>query len=218
MAHVLPSTFIHSFLSGGGFNSGGYLKFYEDGTSTPQVVYEDNSLSTSLGSKVTLNSVGQPQNSSGDFVAIYMKDAGYKIELYDTDDNLLNTVDPYNDSIDQSTTATTTRSASLAYGHNTLVDSQVLGPIVFDQALTLPAGATNSQAEALTAANAEAVFDLQKNSASVGSVTFAAAGTTGAYSVASEVSFAVGDTLHVVGPSTADTTLRHIGFTFQFTV
>lgn len=76
-----------------------------------------------------------------------------------------------------------------------------------------PANFTGSVSKALVAATATTVITIQKNGSSVGSITFAAAGTTGVFasSGGASVSFAAGDMLSFVNQATADATLASIG-------
>jgi Iap family predicted aminopeptidase len=54
------------------------------------------------------------------------------------------------------------------------------------------------------------VFTLKRNGTSIGTITFAASGTTGTFSFASSVTWAAGDLFEMDGPATADTTLANI--------
>jgi hypothetical protein len=76
--------------------------------------------------------------------------------------------------------------------------------------MTWPASLTGSYASAKTAATASTVFTLKRNGTSIGTITFAASGTTGTFSFASSVTWAAGDLFEMDGPATADTTLANI--------
>jgi hypothetical protein len=82
------------------------------------------------------------------------------------------------------------------------------------RAVTLPASLTGSSFDAGTAATASTVFTLKQNGSSIGTITFAASGTTGTVSFASAVTFSAGDTFEIDAPATADATLANIAFTF----
>jgi hypothetical protein len=82
----------------------------------------------------------------------------------------------------------------------------------FPRQVIFPAGLTNSQGVAATAATAQTDFDLKKNGSSVGTMRFAAAGTVASFIMASQTTFAAGDVLTVVAPGTPDATLANIGF------
>lgn len=83
-ASVMPAPIPQFFDSNGDPLAGGSLTFYAAGTTTPQAVYSDSSLSSSLGSVVTLNAAGRPA-SGGNAVAVYLlSSASYKILLKDS--------------------------------------------------------------------------------------------------------------------------------------
>lgn len=85
---------------------------------------------------------------------------------------------------------------------------------VFARAVTFSDDFAGSYAKAGVAATASATFDIQKNGATVGSLTFAVSGTTGTFTTSGgSVSFAAGDVLTIVAPSTADATLADIAIT-----
>jgi hypothetical protein len=79
--------------------------------------------------------------------------------------------------------------------------------------VTLPANATNSNAEAETAATAQTDFDLQKNGSSIGTIRWAASGTVASFVSVSLTTFAQGDTIEIQAPATADATLSECYFT-----
>ena len=80
---------------------------------------------------------------------------------------------------------------------------------------TFPEDLTGSKAKSQDAATAEAVFTINKNGGQVGTITWSAAGTTGAFSFSSAISFAEDDVLTIVGPASADTTLGRISITLK---
>jgi hypothetical protein len=79
------------------------------------------------------------------------------------------------------------------------------------RAVTFPASLAGSIAKASVAATATANFNVQKNSISVGTITFAAGATSATFTAASPITCATGDVLSIVAPSTADATLANIG-------
>jgi hypothetical protein len=85
------------------------------------------------------------------------------------------------------------------------------------RAITIPAGATNSQASAGAAATGSATFNINKNGTNVGSVAWSASGTTGTFSLLSPISLAAGDVLTIVGPFTPDASLGDISITMAGT-
>lgn len=94
------------------------------------------------------------------------------------------------------------------------LDSELLFRYKTSRAFRIPASATGSLAEAAVASAASVVFSLQKNGVGFGTVTFATS-ATGAYTVAANTDFVVGDVLSLVAPVTADTALSDIGFTLK---
>lgn len=84
------SRFINPFpqfiLSSGSPNSGGFLVFYDTGTTDPKDVYSDSAFSTSIGNTVRLD-------SSGRIPTIYLNGA-YSVALQDKNGNQLDSADP----------------------------------------------------------------------------------------------------------------------------
>jgi hypothetical protein len=76
---------------------------------------------------------------------------------------------------------------------------------------------SGSYANASTAATGSTVFDVRKNGSSVGSITFAASGTTATFTTTSgaAVTFSAGDYLEIIAPNTPDATLKEIGFSLK---
>lgn len=83
---------------------------------------------------------------------------------------------------------------------------------VFNRPVLFPSSLTSSHGLALVAATSQTDFDIIKNSTSIGTMRFAAAATTATFIAASSTSFAAGDVLKVVAPSTPDATLENITF------
>ena len=92
--------------------------------------------------------------------------------------------------------------------------SAVVGAEVFTTTFTLPAALAGSQAAALVAAGADAMFTLAKNGTSFGSITFHTTGTP-TLAAASATSFAPGDVLTITAPGTADADLAGILVTLR---
>ena len=80
---------------------------------------------------------------------------------------------------------------------------------------TIEADASGSVATCATAATGEVVAALYHNGTSIGTLTYAAAATTGTFSVASPVTLAVGDRVYFVFPSPADATLAGVSVTMR---
>lgn len=86
--------------------------------------------------------------------------------------------------------------------------------LVMSLKVSLPALLTGSNVSAAVAATASTVFDLQRNGASIGSVTFAAAGTVATFTFTTKSTFVPGDIFSIVAPATPDATLSDISFAF----
>lgn len=80
------------------------------------------------------------------------------------------------------------------------------------RAMTIVASLVGSAARAGTAATGSSVFSVNKNGAQIGTVTFAAAATTGTFAGAG-ASFVAGDLITIVAPSSPDSTLADIAIT-----
>jgi hypothetical protein len=80
----------------------------------------------------------------------------------------------------------------------------------FTAAATIPAALAGSQGSAGVAATASTVLTLKKNTTSIGTATWAAAGTEPTLAAASPTSFAIGDVLVITAPATPDATLADI--------
>jgi len=84
-------------------------------------------------------------------------------------------------------------------------------PVV--RTVTFPAGLAGSRGVAGTAPTANATFDIRRNGATFGTMTFAAGATTATFAAASETAFSAGDVLSLVAPATQDVTLADAGLT-----
>jgi hypothetical protein len=99
----------------------------------------------------------------------------------------------------------------------TLPASQVLMRYPFPRAVDVPVGLTGSRGVSAVAATALTTLDLRKNGTSIGSVQWAAAGTTATFIMATPTSFAAGDVLTVHAPASADATLADLGLSLAGT-
>lgn len=88
--------------------------------------------------------------------------------------------------------------------------SMVVFHHVFTQAVSFVASLTDSYVKAGTAATAQTDFDLKKNGSSIGTVRFAAAGTTATYVSISASSWVAGDILTLIAPASPDATIADI--------
>lgn len=98
------------------------------------------------------------------------------------------------------------------------VDGDLVFKMVFARAFDLPSGLTGAKAHAGAAAAAVADFDVLKNGASVGTISFAISATTATFTMASATSFAVGDRIEITAPSPQDSTLADIAITLKGTL
>lgn len=78
----------------------------------------------------------------------------------------------------------------------------------------LPADLTGSYFYTDVAATGSTTLTIKKDSSAIGTLVWAASGTTPTVTFSSEISFAVGEKLKVLGPSSADSTLGYFRFGF----
>lgn len=99
------------------------------------------------------------------------------------------------------------------YHAGTVGVSGVVLTFVAPVAMTFKAGLADSAAEAGTGATAEAIFNIQTDGgAAWGTITFAAAGTTGTFAAAADEEVAAGSVVTITGPGSADASLADIAF------
>ena len=122
--------------------------------------------------------------------------------------------------------ATTTSTASITTWTGTPYDlgisvfgvpaaSEVVYRFLITRPMTIASNFTNSLAKTATVATASTVFSVQKNGTPFGTVTFAAGSATGTFSTQGAISFAAGDRVSVVAPSTVDITLADTDITIN---
>lgn len=92
--------------------------------------------------------------------------------------------------------------------------SAILLRVPIARAVAFAANFAGSVGKASASATASTAFDIQKNGASVGTMTFAlgASSATFTSSGGAAVNFAAGDVLAVIAPATPDVTLANVGF------
>lgn len=78
------------------------------------------------------------------------------------------------------------------------------------RSVTIVAGATNSQASSSAAATGSTTFTIAQNGTPVGTIVWSASGTSGAFTVASQINLVIGDVLTITGPGTADATIADV--------
>ena len=98
-----------------------------------------------------------------------------------------------------------------------LIIGMFLARIVFTGTVNFLDDFSGSQAVAATAADAEAVFSIEKNGSEVGTITFAASGDTGSFASDNPVQFDAGDVLRLVAPGPQDADLAGISITLAGT-
>lgn len=81
------------------------------------------------------------------------------------------------------------------------------------RAVSFAANFSGSYASASAAATGSSVFSVKKNGTEIGTVTFAAAGSSGTFTTDSGAaqSFVAGDVLSITCPASADATLSDVG-------
>jgi hypothetical protein len=106
----------------------------------------------------------------------------------------------------------------------TIEDFALAAQLVLPRAVSIPSGATGSQAYAETAQGSgleDVVLDLRKNGTTFGDVTFASFSNTGVFTVASTTNFSAGDRLSVVplfGSPTPEVELAGVSITFKIDI
>ncbi len=95
---------------------------------------------------------------------------------------------------------------------------QVVQRFIFATAVTFPAGLAGSYGTAGTAATAGASFTLAKNGTNVGTMAWAAAATSAAFTMSAATAFAGGDVLTITAPGTQDATLADLAWTLAGTL
>ncbi len=83
------------------------------------------------------------------------------------------------------------------------------------RSVDIPANFSGSLASVLTAFTSAATYTIYHNGTSVGTISFAASGTSGTFSTSSAFTLAVGDSLTIEAPSTADATAANLAITIQ---
>ncbi len=108
---------------------------------------------------------------------------------------------------------------SISSGTNgQITASQYVMFFLADRAINVPANFSGSLAKVLTAFTNSAVYTIYHNGSSVGTISFAASGTTGTFSTSSAFTLAVGDSLTIEAPSTPDPTASTMAITIQATL
>lgn len=96
----------------------------------------------------------------------------------------------------------------------TVGSDEVIFRFILPRAVTFPAGLAPSQGEAGVASTGTATFNIRKNTVTFGTMTFTTS-ATGVMAAASATTFAAGDVLDIIGPTSADGTLADLVFTIS---
>ncbi len=106
-------------------------------------------------------------------------------------------------------------SFSVGFGFTTTpTASEVLLLYTFAEAVTFPDEWSGSVGDIGTNPTSSFVLDVQKNGASVGTVTISTGGAFTLVTTGGTVAFAIGDQLKIVGPGSADATAANVSITF----
>lgn len=98
------------------------------------------------------------------------------------------------------------------FAHDALAASALVGRWAVGRSVGVPQDFVGSKASAGVAATAQTVLNVKHNGSLVGTITFAAAGTVGAFSGAGFTT-APGDIITIEGPVAPDTTLAQLAVT-----
>ena len=88
--------------------------------------------------------------------------------------------------------------------------SQYVAYFLSPRSINIPANFSGSLASVLTSFTSAATFTIYHNGTSVGTISFAAGGTTGTFSTGSGFTLNPGDSLTIQAPSTADATAANL--------
>jgi hypothetical protein len=94
-----------------------------------------------------------------------------------------------------------------------MTNSEIVLMHVLPYAVEIASGASGSYAKAAVAATAAADITINKNGSSIGTIHFGVAGTIATFVFTTNQTFAAGDIISLVAPSSADATLANIGIT-----
>lgn len=144
----------------------GTISFYLSGTTTPVNVYSDSALATSLGSVVTLNSVGQFNNNGG----VYLDPANlYKIVVKNAAGTTVFTIDPYDPQGSGKVTLQDVSGASKSYSSS---DASKVTRRTHSAAMsdTLPTAASAGSGAWFTIRNTTSAYNITVTVTSAGTI------------------------------------------------
>lgn len=110
----------------------------------------------------------------------------------------------------EATGAATGQYDFIPFWESTLNSNKAIWGVRVDRACSYPAGLTGSYATATTAALAECILTIKKNGTSVGTITWAAAGTVATLAMAAQLDLVAGDLLQIWTPLVADAQLAGV--------
>lgn len=201
---------------------GATIETYEAGTTTPLSTFSDSDRNNANANPASGATTGnQVSDSNGRFGTMFLAAEAYKYVIKDADGVTILTQDDFNEgTLDTSDGSGSNQFRTLVFasGFSELVNNQSIAYVPLDQNLSIPAGATGSQAAARSAPTATKSFRLRKNGTVFGTCTFTTGSNTGSFSVASTTQFSTGDTIEVLAPTTADSTLRYVGIALKFDI
>ena len=96
--------------------------------------------------------------------------------------------------------------------------SQYVMFFLADRAINIPANFAGSLSKVLTAFTSAATYTIYHNGVSAGTISFSASGTVGTFSTSTAFTLAIGDSLTIEAPSTADATAANLALTIQATL
>ena len=103
------------------------------------------------------------------------------------------------------------------FAQGTMSPSEVLLNMVFPFSMELPSTANDCYAVGGASASSTPVVGVNKNGSSIGTISWSASQTNGVFSIGSTTTFSAGDTLQLIGPTIADSTLANVAFLLTFT-
>ena len=109
--------------------AGAIIKFHAAGTSTVREVFSDKGLNTSLGTEVTCDSSGVPQNGSAVDIVAYTNTEDYKVTICDASRNVVITVDNLAGALDTSNYLTTASPVNMPVQSKTSAYPMVAGDL-----------------------------------------------------------------------------------------
>lgn len=101
------------------------------------------------------------------------------------------------------------------FASSTFTASELLFKSWVMKAFTLPVGLTGSYASLESACTTAISFSIRKNGTEIGTINFAAGSTSGTFTFTSATSFAVGDSISIVAPSSTDATAANLSIALK---